>query len=133
MIRLVHPFEVDAIWQHLQDGMERALRKPDSNRSVLELYQACRVGAWFLHVVEEDGKIIAGIITEPAEHPRGRYLRIRALCGWEMERWLPEMLKHDWLKMLGFKFALFEGRRGFERKIPGVKVVRQVYELELST
>lgn len=132
MIRLVSLAEIDAIWPALHEGMERACRKAHSSYSAIDFYRLVRGNGAFLHIVEADGQIKAGIITEIGESSEGKYVKVLALCGFGMGEWLSELIADPFWEMAGVKTARWEGRIGLE-KIPGAKVIRQVYELPLGS
>lgn len=128
MIRLIQPAEVDYVWPMIAEGMERACEKAGSSYSNLDFYRMCRTGAAFLHIVTQEG-IVGAVVTEPGMSRRGPFIKAVAMCGEDMERWIPDLVALDLWK--GARFARFEGRRGLQDKVPGAKVIRQVYELEL--
>jgi len=131
-IHLVPVAEVDRVWPLLHQGMERACRKARCDRTAVDIYQACRNGAWFLHIVIEDNAVMAGIVTQVT----GDVVTVQALCGRHMKRWLPELLVLDLWKTLGVSRAEWGGRVGLGTIIrtvaPNLKLVRQSFELELS-
>lgn len=126
MIRLVRPEEVDDLWPFLAQGMDRACRKARSDRTAVEIYQACRVGAWFLHVAEEGNELLGAIAT----HIVRDTVVVDAMCGRQMKRWLPELITLPFWKMNGVRRAEWGGRRGL-KIVPGAKPIRTSFELEL--
>ena len=62
-----------------------------------------------------------------------RSLRILALTGWDIDRWLPELAAHrDWPDALDVTSVIFEGREGWKRKLPKARVVRSIYEVDME-
>jgi hypothetical protein len=45
--------------------------------------------------------------------------------------WLPILRAWDWPKKMGVRKVVFEGRKGFERVVAGVRHLHAVYEVEL--
>lgn len=130
MIHLVPVADVDKVWPLLSEGMEQACQKARCSLTPDDIYQSCKADAQ-LHVAWLDEQIKAGIVTQIHERPDGRMLKVIALCGWEMHRWLPELYTYEWLRSEQIKHVVWEGRKGLEA-IPGARVIRQVFEMELT-
>lgn len=126
MIHLVKAGDVDQVWPFLHRGMDVACRRARCRLTAVEIYQACRNGAWFLHVVIEDDQLLAGIATQVM----GDVVTVHAMCGSDMDRWLSELINLELWKTLGVRRAEWGGRRGL-KKIRGAKPVRTSFELEL--
>lgn len=84
-------------------------------------------------------KTLAGaLIGQPQIWAEERVLRVTAFCGADMETWLEELLHTRLLSQIGIGKVVFDGRAGFLpwlQELLGkerVRVVRQVYELDLT-
>ena len=72
-------------------------------------------------------------MARPESWGARRVLRILALSGEEMKRWLPLLRAHRrWCAALGVEAVVFEGRPGWRRAVEGARVVRVVYEVEVD-
>jgi hypothetical protein len=101
--------------------------------TLAEIYKACRVGAWFLAIISDHEKIVGVLVFDISAHPLGTTLNIILLAGDDADGWFPDLVKHwDWLDSMGVKRMTAEGRRGFarlfKRKLPNVRVIREVLE-----
>jgi hypothetical protein len=130
VIQLVPVFQVDAVWPHLQKGMGIACKKGGGQYTAGWLHQICRNGEAYLVVDIEENAIRAGAVVQEQNWSGRVVLRVQAACGHSMKLWLTEMLKFG-PEVLGVKNIVFDGRPGWGCRIPGVRVVRHVYEVAI--
>lgn len=130
MIRLASLFEVDAIWPHIAEGMKDCCERSGGDITPDWLFIACRKGEAILLTFEADKhEILGALIAVPQQWANERVLRILGLCGREMDRWLEDLKAYN--PPLGIEKVIFEGRPGWA-KVPGVREIRRVYEMEMS-
>lgn len=132
-IRLVALHEVDAVWPLLAEGMKEACRRSGDDLTPWFLLQSARRGDALLFVIVAGGTLRAGLVARPESWGGRRVLRILALAGEEMARWLPLLRAHrQWCDALGVEAVVFEGRPGWQRAVKDARVVRVTYEVELK-
>jgi hypothetical protein len=132
-IHLVPLAEIDRVWPILAGGMKEAVRRGGDDLTVPYLFQQCRSGAALLFVAVADEEVKAGLVCRPEQWGSKRVLRILALCGWDVSDWLPTLRSYrTWPNALDVEAVVFEGRAGWKRVIPEARVLRSVYEVELS-
>lgn len=130
MIRLANLFEIDAIWPHIAEGMKECCERSGGDITPDWLFLSCRKGEAILVTFEDgDRRIAGGLVASPQQWAGGRVLRILAITGRDMKGWLDDLLAYN--PPLGIDKVIFEGRSGWAR-VPGVREVRRVFELDMS-
>lgn len=129
-VTLVPVQMVDAIWNSVKDGFQKASDRFGGDLTVGELWQGCRAGHVFLFVVHDDQKVIAATAWKPELWRSGPKFRCLALYGLGMQGWMPEL--HEKVRetaiQCGAESLLAEGREGWKRIFDKAKVLRVVYE-----
>lgn len=125
MIRLVPVLLVDAAWPALIDGMERACQRSGGQYTAAWLHGLCRRGEAYL-VVDGD-PVRAGVVCQEQNWSGRTVLNVLAAAGKPYDaggfaRFAKTVLRANRI--------VFEGRKGWER-LPGVRVVRHVYEMDI--
>ena len=133
MIHLIPLHQIDAVWPLVAPGMAKAAIRAHSNRSVAELFVDCRCGTKLLYIIEHDGRAEAALIARVV----GDLMIWVAICKIEgaparIREWMRDLVDYDWRGKLGVTRIHGDGRIGFVRVTPRVKVIRQVYELRLD-
>lgn len=133
MIHLVQLWRIDDVWPLVAPGMEKAIQRSYSDRSVGELFTDCRCGAKLLYVFVNEDRAEASMIVDIV----GDLMRVIAFARIDgaplrLKAWMEEFVTHDW-SPLGVKRMRTDGRLGWEKVVPGIRVIRQVYELEFGT
>lgn len=128
MIHLVPVADVDKVWPALAEGMEKVCKRGMGSLTSWDILRSCRSGMSVLFVVWLDEEIKGGLVCEIHERPQGRTLKIVALCGQQFDRWLPELHAYD-LSPFGITHIMFDGRKGWQRRIKGAHVITQTYEM----
>lgn len=132
MICLVPVGEIDRVWPALNDGMTDGCRRCGDDLTAWDLFSQCRrsdalLFVWF------DNEIKAGLVVRPEQWGTEQVLRILMLTGHEIDKWLPQLEAcDDWKKFVGNLPVIFEGRLGWQRKMPKARVLRVVYKLEAA-
>jgi hypothetical protein len=132
-LRLVGLHEIDTVWPLLAHGIKEACGRSGDDLTPWFLLQSIRRGDALLFVIVADGALMAGLVARPESWGGRQVLRILALTGQQMERWLPLLRAHrHWCEALGVEAVVFEGRPGWQRVVKGARVVRAIYEVELN-
>lgn len=131
MIRLCPVTDIDRVWPLLLDGMVEACRRFGDDISAWHLLQWCRRSDALLFCWFADEDIKAGIVVRPEQWGKEQVLRVLALTGHDMDEWAPHLgTCKEWQKFVGDMPIIFEGRPGWQRVLPGVRVLRTVYRWE---
>lgn len=129
-VTLVPVQMVDAIWNSVKDGFQKASDRFGGDLTVGELWQGCRAGHVFLFVVHDDQKVVAATAWKPELWRSGPKFRCLALYGAQMADWMPEL--HEKVRetaiQCGAESLLAEGREGWKRIFDKAKVLRVTYE-----
>lgn len=132
-IHLVPVADVDGIWPHLQSGMAEACNRCGDDITPWHLLSWCRRSDALLFVWFADEEIKAGLVVRPETWGKEQVLRILALTGHDIDEWLPWLEACDvWKTYVGDLPIIFEGRKGWERKVPNASVLRVVYRMEAN-
>lgn len=126
MIYLARVDQVDVIWPHIREGMERACKKGGGSVTPYWLWTICRRSEALLFYVLQDDKIQAALIVEEQQLHDKKVLHVHAACGMGMKQWLKEA--NTFARSFGLPLR-FEGRPGLGKVVDGAKVVRHVYEV----
>ena len=129
MIRLAGVHEIDTIWPLLEKGMAEACRRGRGTADPYWLWTICRRSEAMLFYVLDGQTVKAGCVCEVQNVQGERVLKIHALCGMGSKEWLKELSAYA-ANFLHVTKGVFEGRPGWGR-LPGVKLVRSVYEVDL--
>ena len=133
-IRLVALHEIDAVWPLIATGMKEACRRSGDDLTPWFLLQSVRRGDVLLFVAITDGALKAALVGRPENWGERRVLRILALAGADMERWLPSLSAHrEWTDALGVQSVVFEGRPGWQRVAKNARVLRVTYEVKIDS
>ena len=129
-VTLVPVQMVDAIWNSVKDGFQKASDRFGGDLTVGELWQGCRAGHVFLFVVHDDQKVVAATVWKPELWRSGPKFRCLALFGLGMQDWMPEL--HEKVRQTaiqcGAESLLAEGREGWKKIFKAARVLRVVYE-----
>jgi hypothetical protein len=132
VICLVPVADIDKVWPALMDGIAEACRRCGDDVTPWHLLSWCRRSDALLFVAW-DGEVKAGLVVRPEQWGAEQVLRILTATGHEIDKWLPELeASDDWQKFVGNLPVIFEGRPGWQRKIPKARVQRVVYRMEAN-
>lgn len=130
MIDIVPLHLVDAFWKPLREGMAKACAKGGGQFTPDWLFRICRTGEALLVVVTEGSEVKAGCVVQVQNWSGRMVLNVLAACGRGMRSWLQALHEYG-TSQFGVSAIVFEGRPGW-KVTPGVKVVRHVYEVDIS-
>ena len=113
-IALVSPDDVDVVWENIAPHIRQVINKSEGEATIDDYYEHIANAAMQLWVAIEDKDILACMVTQIAPYPSKRVLRIIALGGVDMERWidfLPDI--EHWAMGMGCTSLEAWGRRGW--------------------
>jgi hypothetical protein len=124
MIQMVPVLVVDAVWHHLREGMQEACRRGGGQFTEGWLHTLCRKGDAYLLADMEGNEVRAGIVCQEQNWSGRTVINVLAACGRDMAAWIEPAIA-----MFPGKSIVFEGRQGWQKTVPGVKLVRCVFEI----
>ena len=110
----VSPNDVKAIWPHVKHHVDRCNEHSEVELTTQDFYNALIRGEMQLWLAVDKSNILACMVTQIAPYPSKRVLRIIALGGVEMERWiefLPDI--EHWALNMGCTSLEAWGRKGW--------------------
>lgn len=131
-VSLVSVPNVDAVWPHVADGIDQAVKRCDSDLTVAFLWQLCRSGTGFLIIAsDDDNRIVAATIHRFEPYRSGMKLCCLAAWGPGMKWWLKDMKAVATIiaKAGGANAFITEGSDAYLRMLPGSKKVRTLIEV----
>lgn len=132
-IIIANSAQVDATWSAFAARLQEACERTGGDLSAGELWQLCRSGQAFLVLAYDDNGFLAAIIAQFQNWTGKPVLRVLALVGDDMQRWLKEAM--EFLKRMasdgGAKSLVADGRDGWARVFPKAKKLRILFEVEL--
>ncbi len=132
-IKLIKFNEVDGVWSLLYEGLNAACQKcPDISLSFL--WQQCRTGnAWLFVAYDKSSLVYHSAAVCVVDNWNGvDKLRVLAAYGGKSPKTWMESFQTptNYLAALGCSSVVFDGRLGLQKRIPNVKMLRAVYEVE---
>ena len=122
---------VDSVWRLIREGMEEACQKGGNQFTEAGLHLTCRSGGAYLCLMTgEPENITCAIIVQEQQWADRQVLSVLAATGGDRSGWWQPMLEWGGQAFPGCKTLVFDGRPGWGR-MPKVKVLRHVYEVEL--
>lgn len=133
-LSLAGAHEVDRVWPAVAQGIEDSCRRTGGDLTGDYLWSECRAGRAFLVVIALHSEIIGASVWRFEKWTSGRKLRCLALYGRDIKSWLGEHQKFtENMARTGDATAIVtEGRVGWGRLFPKARVLRQLYEMELT-
>lgn len=131
-VELVPIWQVDSVFEQIAKGLQTSCDRSGGDLDASYLHRECRSSAALL-VVASDKKIITGAVVLRFENWSGKSV-LRTLALWCNGKGAWEALNtktHEIGKLYGAKSLIAEGRKGWERRYPNAKVIRQLYEVDL--
>jgi hypothetical protein len=133
-IEITNSIYVDAIWPGVAPLLAPAVEHYGDDLSVGDLWQMCRSGNAFLIIVRDGDVIKAAVIVRFDRWSKGSVLRVIAVGGAGLAEWRDGIL--DFVTKLasdnGASRVVTEGREGWARVFPALKILRCVYVLEIE-
>lgn len=126
--------QVDQFWHGLAPGFQRSLDRGGGDLTIADLWQGCRRGDWFLLVAHEGDTILGASIWRPQMWSTGMKLRCMALFGSQFRVWIRDMreLAAAVARDCGASALVSDGRPGWAKIFPKAKVLRVVYEEQIT-
>ena len=131
----IRPEQIDAVWSAAAPLIRLAQKRIARNIGMADIYEDLTHGNMCLWLVRQEDTLKAVILTEIAQHPRRRVLRILMIGGSGMSGWLQQgidaMAKAA--KLAGCSAIEADGRLGWSRIVPalGFREVSRAYEMEI--
>lgn len=120
--------ENPAVWKPVEAILDRTCDEYRAN----DVRRALVHGEMELWVAAPDGAIEAVLLTQIARKKVGSVLIVLFCGGSNMEAWLDESWRlTDYAKRMNCRAIRFEGRDGWERKIPGARRIGVKLEMEV--
>ncbi len=87
-VALVSPDEITGLWPHVSDLLEKAQPHSEGELATEDYYPLLKSAQMQLWVAVEQRQVIAAMVTQIIPYPRKKVLRIIAIGGSGMERWI---------------------------------------------
>lgn len=126
--------EIDRVWGHVSDGLERACQRTGGSLTAHYLWSECRSGAAFLVVITGDDGLLGASVWRFEDWSSGRKLKCLALYGRRMRDWLEQhrTFSEQMARAGGATALVTEGRLGWQRVFPKARLLSQSYEVSLN-
>ena len=131
MIAICQMHLVDSVWPALRTGFVEACRKGGNQFSEAGLHLACRTGEAYLCLMTEGQDIVMAVVVQEMQWTDRQVLSVLAVTGGDRAGWWEPMIEWGREAFPGCKSIVFDGRPGWGR-MPGVKVLQHVYEMDLG-
>ncbi len=124
---------VDTVWGMVTYGLEHACLKTGGDIGSDYLWSECRSGAAYLFVVTDGEQVIGAGVWRFEKWASGRKYRCLCAYGERMAEWADDMreLVERAAKAGGATSLVMEGRRGWGRRYPEARLLRNTYEVDL--
>ena len=133
-IALVSPDDVDVVWENIAPHIRQVINKSEGEATIDDYYEHIANAAMQLWVAIEDKDILACMVTQIAPYPSKRVLRIIALGGVDMERWidfLPDI--EHWAMGMGCTSLEAWGRKGWLKVLKDWKCSYHILTKDLKS
>lgn len=133
-VELVPVFAIDQWWSKVGEGFHEALMATGGDCSAGDLWVQARNGSAFLFVAIDGQDLHGASLFRFENWPTGTRFRNLAVFGNDMADWY-DLMKAEAMKAAkagGAAMYVAEGRRGWERKERGAKVLRYLYEVPID-
>ena len=132
-IALVSPDDVHVIWPSILEYVEEVVSHSQGEMTAENFYEELTNGSMQLWVSIEGKEVLACMITQIAPYPNKQVLRIIALGGVEMEKWiqfLPDI--EHWAMNVGCTSLEAWGRKGWLRILQDWKCSYHILTKDLT-
>lgn len=124
---------VDSVWPFVTYGLEHACQRGGGDLTSDYLWGLCRSGGAYLLAVADGDQIIGASVWSFEKWTSGRKLRCLALYGERMGEWAAS--KEEMVRKIardgGATALVADGRMGWKRKYPDVRVIREILEMTI--
>lgn len=131
---LVPVWQIDGAFEHVAKGLQLSCERGGGEIDAAYLHRECRSANAVLVVVTEKDQHLGAVVLR-FENWSGRSV-LRTLALWCDGPGVWDAINskaHEIGKQFGVKSLIAEGRRGWERRYPNAKVLRQLYEVDLDS
>jgi hypothetical protein len=134
VILTLRPEQVDLFWPMVGEGIAKAVEATGGDLTAGYLWQECRSGRAFLVISQEGARVECAWIFRFDTWASGVKLRCLAAWGENMDRWIEPMKAHvaDMQRQGGANGVVSEGRDGWKRIFPKGRVIRTLFEVDLT-
>jgi hypothetical protein len=132
-IALVSPDDVHVVWKSILPYVEGVISHSQDEMTAENFYEELTNGSMQLWVSIERKEILACMITQIAPYPNKRVLRVIALGGVEMDKWisfLPDI--EHWAMTIGCTSLEAWGRKGWLRVLKDWKCSYHILTKDLT-
>ena len=133
-IALVSPEDVHVIWPSILEYVEEVVSHSQGEMTSENFYEELTNGSMQLWVSIEGKEVLACMITQIAPYPNKQVLRIIALGGVEMDKWiqfLPDI--EHWAMNIGCTALEAWGRKGWLRILQDWKCSYHILTKDLTS
>ena len=113
-IVLIHPDDIDTVWESILPYMEEVVSHSQGEATSDHYYEELSSGSMQLWAAVEEEELLACMVTQIAPYPNKKVMRIIALGGVEMDKWiqfLPDV--EHWASSVGCTALEAWGRKGW--------------------
>ena len=87
-IAMISPDDIDVVWDRISEYIQQVVDHSRGEATLEDYYEHISTGDMQLWVAVSKNEVLACMVTQIAPYPSKRVLRIIALGGVEMERWI---------------------------------------------
>ena len=87
-IAMISPDDINVVWDHISEYIQHVVDHSRGEATLEDYYEHISTGDMQLWVAVSKNEVLACMVTQIAPYPSKRVLRIIALGGVEMERWI---------------------------------------------
>jgi hypothetical protein len=132
-VELVPVMFVDDAFNKVSEGLQKSCDRSGGDLDAAYLWRECRTGQAMLYVVSQETSIIGAVVLRFENWSGKSILRTLGLWCNGLGVWdALDAKAHEIGRQFGAKSLIAEGRKGWERRYPNAKILRQLYEVELS-
>jgi hypothetical protein len=129
---LVPVWQIDNVFGHVSQGLQRSCERTGGDLDSAYLHRECRSSAALLVVTSTETEITGAVVLRFENWSGKSVLRTLALWCNGKGAWAAlDQKAHEIGKQFGVKSLIAEGRKGWERRYPNAKILRQLYEVSL--
>lgn len=130
-LRTYQSHEIESIWHELEPLIRKVLKKHEEDYTIESIRDSLvkkEVQLWTSY----NGQLEAFILTHIVIYPNHKICEIFMCGGANLHNWLRFMSNiEDWAREMGCKYVRFQGRVGWERKLPNFKKTKIVMQRAL--
>ena len=116
---LIHPELIDEIWPQVEKHLDRIAPHSEGELTTEDFHTALLSKDMQLWVaVDDELQVLASMVSQIISYPRKRVLRILAIGGVDMERWMGHLpAVEDWAMEVGCSSLELWGRKGWQKML----------------